>query len=85
MSNPLSNRQTSSWMGRTIARTRDAFESAIAVGGRLKPLCVLTIGVLACTLLLVGISLLLRAGESSSKKKETLSATATSETKGKVG
>jgi hypothetical protein len=85
MSNPLSNRQISSWMDRTIAKLRDAFESAIAVARRLKPLYLLTMGVLACALLLGGISLLLRAGDSSSKKKETLSATATSETKGKVG
>jgi photosystem II stability/assembly factor-like uncharacterized protein len=71
-------------MGRMIARSRGSFESAIAVARRLKPLHGLTIGVVVCALLLVGISLLPRAGESSSKKKETLSAAANSETKGKV-
>jgi hypothetical protein len=84
MSKPDSNRQKTSWMERMIAKLRGSFESAIAVARRLNPLHGPTMGVLACALLLVGISRMPRAGESSSKNGETLSVAAASEAKRKV-
>jgi hypothetical protein len=70
MSNPHSNPQTSSWMERMAARTRQALRRMNVAGGEAKNSRGWMIALVVCALLIGGISLAALGREGTTKKEE---------------
>jgi hypothetical protein len=81
MSKPLSNPQTSSWMERVLAKTRDALRRVNPAVGVEKNSRGWMIALVVCALLVAGISLTSIAKKRQSKNVGTLAAEKTSGTK----